>query len=489
MKIKICLINAYPLKEMGIVGQIYPPLGLLYLASYARAQFTNLDFLVIDGYKTRKKNLFEKIWTFNPDIVGVSCTTQASTGAYEIINEIKKRYKENVLIVSGGAHPSISSEEPLTKSLTDYVVRGEGEIIFSEIIKCVIDNKCENIRKIKGVSYKYDGEIFDNPLMPLIKDISTIPFPARDLLDIADYPGYHYKKRERDTSLVSTRGCPFNCVYCSNPVWKLQRPWYRTRTPKNIADEIEHIIQKYEITEFYDQTDEFNGNKTWAKTVCDELIKRKLDIVWKVQMRADNIDDELASKMAAAGCWLGFFGIETGNDDTSIGVNKNILTEQSVKALRILKNNNIKAFALLMAFNVWEENGVLKFEDKEKTLNTVRFAEYLVKNNLVDLISWSLTTPYPGSKLYEIALRHKLIPEELIGKWENWDSSANFVMKLPGVTNNDWLYVQRKGKILQIKLLFKSGTFNIGSIPMYIKKLYKLVINTINIKIGKNNIR
>lgn len=97
---KILLLNAPPLKQMGIVGQIYPPLGILYLASYARSQFKNLDFLVIDGYKTRKKNLFEKIWNFNPDVVGVSYTTQASTGAYEIINEIKKRYEENVLLFS-----------------------------------------------------------------------------------------------------------------------------------------------------------------------------------------------------------------------------------------------------------------------------------------------------------------------------------------------------------------------------------------------------
>ena len=475
-KLRICLINAYPLKEMGIVGQIYPPLGILYLASYARSQFNNLDFLVLDGYKIKKTVFYEKIYKYNPDILGISFTTQSSTGAYEIINKLKSYYQDKVLIIAGGPHPSIGAEEVFEKSLIDYVVRGEGEIVFSDIIRCCIAGRKNEIKKLTSVSFKQDGHVVNNSLRPLIKDISSLPFPARDLVNIYEYPGYHYKKLRKDTSIVSTRGCPFDCVYCSNPVWKLQKPWYRTRSPKNIADEIEFIIKRYNVREFYDQTDEFNGDLKWAKTVCDEFCARNLNIAWKVQMRADNIDNELAEKMRRSGCWLGFLGIETCNDETTRGVNKNILKEQSVKALHILKQNNIKTFALLMAFNVWEENCVLKFENKEKTMNTVKFAEDLVRRGLIDLISWSLTTPYPGSKLFQIAEKHKLIPEELRGKWENWDSSANFIMRLPGIKKNDWLDVQRRGKILQAKLLFKSGTFNMISLPIYIKKMYKLFV-------------
>ena len=473
---RICLINAYPLKEMGIVGQIYPPLGVLYLASYARSRYPHLEFLVIDGYRTRKRVLFEKVFDFKPDVVGVSMTSPSSTGAYDVINEIKKELGEGVLVLSGGPHPSITSVEPLTRSLSDYVVRGEGEIVFSEIIGCLFAGKEQDIKKIKSVSYRYDGEIIDNPLMPLIKNISEIPFPARDLLDITDYPGYHYKKRKRDTSLVSSRGCPHQCLYCSNPVWKLQTPWFRTRSPEDVVNEMEWIVQHYGITEFYDQTDQFNGDLRWAKATCDEIIRRKLNVVWKVQMRADHIDDELGEKMAKAGCWLGLFGIETGNDETSSGVGKKISRDQSKRTLRLMKKNNMKTAALLMAFNVWEEEGILKFEDQEKTRETMRFAESLVKDHLVDFISWSLTTPYPGSQLFQIALRHKIIPEELIGRWENWDSSANFIMRLPGITERDWLNLQRKGKWLQVKLLLKSGSLNAASLPVYLRKISRMIL-------------
>lgn len=478
---RICLLNAPPLKKIGIVGQIYPPLGILYLSSYAKKHMDDLEFIAIDGYRD---NNFDKIRSeildFKPDVLAVSFTTQAATGAYKIINIIKDE-EPDIFVICGGAHPTILPEEVLRESKTNLVAIGEGEKIFLEVLKsynaCKIENEKANI---KGLAYIDNGEFVRNENMPLIANLDEIPFPDRKLLDIYAYPGYHYKQRKRDTSYVSTRGCPYNCIYCSNPVWKVQKPWYRMRSSENVVDEIEHLIKEYGISEFYDQTDEFNGNLKWAKSVCDEIVRRDLDISWKVQMRADNFDDELACKMVASGCWLGFFGVETGNDETSRGVNKNISTKQVMESFGIMKRHGIKAFALLMAFNVWEENGELKFEDKKATMRTLKFAEDLVSQNKVDLISWSLTTPYPGSKLYEIAEKHNLISPELIGKWDNFDSSANFVMKLPGVNDDDWFYVQKRGKMLQAKLLFKSGTFNFRSIPIYLSKAIKLLMKMVS---------
>jgi len=245
------------------------------------------------------------------------------------------------------------------------------------------------------------------------------------------------------------------------------------------VDEMEWLNRKYGVKEFYDETDEFNANIKWVKQVCEEIINRNLKIHWKVQMRADNVDDELAGKMKLSGCWLAFFGIETGNDKTSYGVGKNISQHKIIKTLKIFKKNGIKTFALLMAFNVWEQNNKLCFENLKDTKNTLRFIKELVSQNLVDLISWSLTTPYPGSKLREIAIKYKLIPKGLLNKWSAYDSSANFIMRLPGVSYKDWLYIQREGKKLQMYLLFKSGSFNLRSISIYIKKalfLFKKLI-------------
>jgi hypothetical protein len=125
-----------------------------------------------------------------------------------------------------------------------------------------------------------------------------------------------------------------------------------------------------------------------------------------------------------------------------------------------------------MAFNVWEEDGRLFYESKEDSLRTIEYLRKLLRAKKLHLFGWSMTTPYPGSELYRIAVKHNLIDKEYVGKWEYFDSGANFLMNLPGVGERDWLEVLNAGKRLQARLLFKSGTFNIRALPLYLKKAY-----------------
>lgn len=467
---KILLINAPKIGQEGVIRMMYPPLGLLYLAAYIR-QKENVELKVIDGCHETYGKLLSQVHSYSPNIIGISFTTQSATGAYNLINDIKKNSnkKNTPLIVSGGPHPTAMPEDVLLKSDSDAVVMGEGELTFHEIVKNYKE-KSLDLSQILGIGYKNGENVKINGKRPLIKDLDSIPFPARDLIDLSVYSGLYYKKERRETYLISSRGCPYNCVYCSNPVWKHNKPWYRLRSPKNVVDEIEYIVNELGIKEIYDQTDEFNGNLKWAKAVCDEIIRRGIKVSLKAQMRSDHMDVELADKMRSAGFWLGLFGVESGNNRTLKGINKLVSTEDNRRALGILSDAGIKTFALLMAFNVWEENGQLCFENKEDTINTLNYIKNLIREKKVDLMSWSLTTPYPGSKIYDIANRHGLIPKDLIGKWELWDSSERMAMQLPGITEKDWIEVQNKGKKIQAMLLIKSGSFNLKSLPLYIKR-------------------
>lgn len=466
---KVLLVNAPPLKTLGITGQIYPPLGILYLASYAREKRKDLDIRAIDGYKVEGHTLVNNIINLNPKVLGISFTTQAATGAYKLINEVKEK-KSDIFIVVGGAHPTIVPEEIFERSKADVAVVGEGELTFFEILERI--DSGGDLKSIAGTVVKDGNIIRRNPLRPFIENLDDLPYPARDLLEIEKYPGYMYKRFKYDTDIISARGCPFNCTYCSNPIWKQQKPWYRLRSPQNVVDEIEHIVKTYGIREIFDQTDEFNGSKKWAKEVCDEIIKRKLDIAWKAQMRVDNIDEELADKLKKAGFWMGLFGLESVNNKSLEGIKKSQTLEQMNTALNIMKSRDIKCFGLFMAFLVWEENGNLCFESKEDSLRTLAYVKKLIKEKKLHLFGWSMTTPYPGSALYDIAFRHNLIDREYLGKWEYFDSGSNFLMKLPGVKEKDWLEVMNAGKKLQARLLFSTGAFNLSALPLYIKKAF-----------------
>ena len=470
---KILLLNAPPLKMFGITGQIYPPLGILYLASYVREKHNDVEIKAIDGYKEKSQELINKIVKYSPDILGVSFTTQAASGAYKLINEIKE-INPKIFIVIGGPHTSSLPEDCLKNSAADIAVIGEGEETFLEIVERIADSS-NDMNNIAGTAVMENGQFKKNPLRPLIEDLDTIPFPARDLIDITKYPGYMYKKFDSDTDIISARGCPFNCTYCSNPVWKLQKPWYRLRSPKNVVDEIESIIRDYGIREIFDETDEFNGNKKWAKEVCDEIINRGLDIAWKAQMRVDNIDSELVSNLKDSGFWMGLFGLESANDKTLEGINKKQTVAQINQALDLFKDSQIKCFGLFMAFNVWEKDGKLCYENKDDSMRTLSFIKQLIKEKKLHLFGWSMTTPYPGSELYNIAKRHNIIDKKSIDHWENFDSGSNFIMKLSGVTASDWSQVINAGKRLQAKLLFTSGTFNFRALPLYFKKAYYVI--------------
>ena len=467
---KILLVNAPKVGKAGVIRMMYPPLGLLYLAAFIREK-EDVELKVVDGCLLAYKDLMHEIGSFSPDILGVSFTTQTATGAYNLINDVRKRGdgKRPPLIVCGGPHATAMPEDVLRNSDCDVVAMGEGEITFHEIVKKYIKGSLD-FSETLGVAYRSGDEIIRTPKRPLIKNLDELPFPARDLIDLSAYSGLYYKKEREETYLISSRGCPYNCVYCSNPVWKHDKPWYRLRSPENVVDEIEYIVNELGIKEIYDQTDEFNGSMKWAKAVCDEIVRRDLKVSLKAQMRSDHMDAELAEKMKAAGFWLGLLGVESGAERTLKGIDKRVAPQDNARALGILKDAGIKTFALLMAFNVWEEDGRLCFEDGKDTINTLNYVKRLIKENKVDLMSWSLTTPYPGSELYDIAMRHNLIPEEMIGKWEHWDSSERIIMRLPGITERDWIEIQNKGKRLQAFLLLKSGSFNARSFPLYVKR-------------------
>jgi radical SAM superfamily enzyme YgiQ (UPF0313 family) len=463
--------------ELG--EQIAPPLGVLYLAAALRDSLPQMEVHVYDGLRYGFEETEAAIETIKPDYLGISYYTTAAEGAYQLAAYAKELFP-SVRTVLGGPHATALPEEALKQPGVDCVVVGEGEetvVALTRLWDQTGIHWKDQLEKIDGVAWRSNGSIVINRPRRYITPLDAINPPARDLIRLGDYRGFYLAKARPETSMVMSRGCPYSCTFCSNRVWKISTPLVRTRSPASIADEMEHLRDGFGMKEVFDHADEFNANVAAAMQICGELIKRDVGLSWKTQVRATPLPEELVARMAEAGCWYVHLGIESGNEETLRGIGKSVTLDQVRTACRVLKNQGIKVHGLFMLYNVWEEEGQLRYEGVSETAQTLEFAESLASEKLLDYMGWSVTTPYPGSKLYDIAVRHHLIKPDLNQNWTKWLLDETFVMQLPGVSDYDMARAKSRGSVLRAKLMLRSGNVNLSDLGYIARKGLKLVGN------------
>ncbi len=368
-----------------------PPLGLLYIAAGLEARGHEVRVLDLDLERGKAAGIANYCVEYAPHAVGLSGLTPQMDNLYAIAREIRKAIP-SALLVCGGAHASALPEQTMREcEAFDALLVGEGELSFADAVEG------KSFSKIAGSVFRDGGEIVrGKPLQP-IHDLDAIPDPARHLLDMKKYAGWSPFLRTPSTHVIASRGCPFNCVYCSEKA--VFGFGHRRRSPKKVVDEVEHLMKTYGIREvaFYD--DLFTANKKWAMDICDEIIARKLDVSWKALSRVDTVSQELLDKMKRAGCWLLFFGYESGSQKILDNINKKIRLEQSVEATKMARKAGLKIFGFFMIGN--------KGETAETISETINFA-HKVKP---DFCQFSIVRPDPGSPLYtefeaEIKAKH-----------------------------------------------------------------------------------
>lgn len=459
---------------------LWPPLGILYLASYLRHKIGDVELRIVDGCQKSYDETLKQVIEFKPDILGISFYTTLAEGAAQLSKDIRATLP-HCWVVLGGPHATALPMETLHDSQAHIVVVGEGEEVFYQIVKTFRETlDLEACYALPGV-YCFDSKqkLQSNAPCPFIKSLDDIPFPAFDLIDLSKYRGWYLTKQKPELIILSARGCPFNCIYCSNAVWKSSSPALRIRSPKNVVDELEQLHHKFGIREVFDNADEFNNNIKNAVAICEEIKQRDLKITWKAQLRAKPVTDELAAAMASAGCWYVHLGIESGNQETLDGIGKHITLEDVEQACRTLKRHGIKILGLFMLYNVWEKDGELKFEDHKASLRTLNFAHSLVRRGLLDYISWSVTTPYPGSHLYSIALKHNLIRPQLQKSWELWQKESLFILDLPGISRWHKSVVKIKGEWIRFLCIVRNWDFGIQDFPFLLKRALHIVVKTL----------
>lgn len=487
---KIQFVLAPPEKKLRL-GEMYehisPPLGILYLAAYLREHIAGLELRAVDGPRKGFDHTLRKITAFDPDVLCVSYYVTSTLGAYKMIDILKQR-NPRMLCVVGGHQVTALPGEALRRSRTDIEVYSEGEVTLAEIVGEYMktgDIQRVDLSRIQGIGYLDRGRLKTTPPRPLVRDLDSLPFPARDLIDLQDYSGWYITRQRPQARVIFARGCPYRCTFCSNRVWNRPGVGVRTRSPKNIADELTVLRREYGIREFFDDSDELNHDIPKAIAICDEIKRRDLGMTWKCQLRSNNLPEELVKAMAAAGCWFVHLGIESANQRTLDGIRKRITVEQGIAACQLLKRNGIKVLALFMLFNAWEEGDRLCFEGVKETLKTLGLAVKLLKAGTIQLISASPTVPYPGSELYDIVRRRGLIKPGLDQNWDAWLRDETYIMQLPGIKEWQMAAVRSWANLIIIISFLRFGHFSIQDLPFFIKRVLKVVGDNVKAQLRK----
>lgn len=407
-----------------------PNLGILYIIGYAKARLPDVEFTYLEPFLSTNEHL-AKVKEIKPDIYAISFTTPRRDLSFETIMKVKSLGLP-MLMLAGGPHPTIDSADLLKNTAIDVCIVGEGEETCTELIKKV--QAGQPITDVVGTVNREKN----NGLRPLLKDIDF--FPAWDLIDFDNYEAA-VSKKTHIAYLLPIRGCPNYCTYCSNPVWKLEKPWIRQRSPKNISEEINYLYGRG-IREIYIRSDTFNVDIKWCLEVLGEIEKLELKgMKFQCNLRADKMNDELAKKLHDVDVWLVHIGLESANDRVLKGIGKNASQADNVRTLDILKKYNVKVYGFLMLYNAWETNGKLEYETPEEVQNTLDFAKNCLRDNLIEYISWSVTNPIIGSKLYHIAQKYGI---------SAYNVKIGNCMRLPGISEQQMVEHVKQGMILQL---------------------------------------
>jgi len=281
-------------------------------------------------------------------------------------------------------------------------------------------NSGNSLHKIDGIGFKEKGKPILTKSPSLIKNIDDIPFPARHLVNLNEYkPSPPHYKRLPTTTMFTSRGCPYACTFCSNPIWGSSS---RQRSVKNVIAEIKHLVKKYGIKDINFWDDIFGVNKKWIHEFCDAIKRENIDITWHCEYRANLADEETLKKMAEAGCWAIFYGFESMDQEILDTINKRISPEQIKNAIKYTKKAGIEVRA----------NFILGLPN-ETPKKAKRMINELIKLN-PDYVKFNILTPYPGTQLYN------QIKE---GKWGEMTEESN---KLTGYfpTFRPWGYKHLK---------------------------------------------
>ena len=400
------------------------PLGMMHIAATLEEKGYDVEILdtLIADFKPRKKGdvkyygmpwekIKEEIKQRKPDIVGITSPFTAQIDNAIKISEIVKDVDTEILTVVGGPHVSVRATQFLKDAKNvDIAVIGEGEYTMLDIMKYYEGETDINISEIQGIIYRKGDAVTLNPKRPFIKNLDALPFPAYHLVDMEKYLNpkrirYRSTKYLREISMITSRGCPFNCIFCSIHL-HMGKAW-RAHSKGYVIRHIEHVVNNYGVEHIHFEDDNLTLSMKRFEDILDGIIEKGVKFSWDTPngIRSDRLTINLLKKMKKTGCTNLIIGIESGDQFILDNViDKHLRLEDVIKMAKICKELNIP----LTAFYVIGFPG----EKKENMKRTTEFALMLKKEYNVNM-GLMVATPLYGTRLHELCKEEGYLTREL----------------------------------------------------------------------------
>ena len=391
---KILLINPSQSKAYGdMKAPVQLHMGLAYLGAAIKSKGYPVEIVDMDAESLLSEEIAEKIKLDNIDLVGITVTTPTLSSSLEIAEAIK-RISSSSKLVLGGMHPSVMPKEAISHSCVDFVVKGEGERTILELIEAVALDK--GFKDVRGLLFKEHNQVIENEDRELIKDLDTIPHPARGLFKNASYT-YPDSLYAQTAPIVTSRGCPGRCTYCNaHSIFGRQ---FRARSARNVVDEIEMLVESSDIKEIHVWDDNFVTKKSRVYEIRDELKKRNIKVKFAFPngLRADFLDKDILKVLKDMGTYSIAIGVESGSQEVLDQAKKGIKLSRITDVFKMAKAAGLETWAFFM-FG-------LPGETEDTICKTIEFAKTLSP----DIAKFHVLKPFPGTEVYQFMHNNNML--------------------------------------------------------------------------------
>jgi len=375
-----------------------------------------------------ERELFSLIRNEGIKAVGVSFMTPQAMWTYSLAKSLREVFPDLVYLC-GGAHPTFLPREPLENGF-DLAFRRESERSLIEFLPVLLEGDLapDTFGHIKGLAYLEEGKLATTGPSERVRDLDEVPWPARHLFPFPQsYPPQIPLVRGSCAQFFTSRGCPERCTFCAHPY----RDGTFYRSPDNVVDEIEHVRDRFHISHFYINDDNFCHDNERATQIAELMVRRELGLPWVCSFaRIEPVSLEMFQAMRRSGCIAITFGVESGDPKVRKDIRKSGTLDDAVKAVTLAQKAGLVAGATMIFGH--------PTETREQAEKTIRFARKLN----ADYPTFTINTPYPGSRDHVYFKKRNLL---LAGSWDDYWIQDRPIIRTEHLSTEELIALKRRG--------------------------------------------